>query len=100
MTQKVLRIKKYLFPRLLGFIICLSIAFTAKGQSATKPNLKVDGDKLIIEYSIVDSNSSDRFLINVIITDEDGNIINTNSLTGDIGSNIKGFVNKIEWEYG
>jgi len=99
MTQDVISTKKHFFSRFIGFIICASIAFTATGQTATKPILKDDGNKLIIEYSIIDSKPGDRFLIKVIITDKDGNIIDTNSLTGDIGSDITRGKKRIEWEY-
>ena len=100
MKKKVMRIKTYLFPRLLGIIICFSIAFAAEGQTdIKKPDLRVDGSKLIIEYEILNDNPNDRFEIGVIVTDEDGNRIDANSLKGDIGTGIKGGLKKITWEY-
>lgn len=92
--------KTNLFPRLLGVIFCASLAFVAKGQFfVTKADLHNEGSKLIIEYQIVNSKPSDRFLIEVFIEDDDGNIIDASSFSGDIGQDVTGGLKRITWEY-
>ena len=100
MHKKVLRLRRHFLPKLLGFIICTSIAYTAMGQiGVTKPKFKDDGSKLIIEYQINNSKPSDRFLIEVLVTDDDGNIVEASTLSGDVGEDVSGGRKRIIWEY-
>lgn len=63
-----------------------------------KPELKLDGTTLLISYDILNSVSSELFLIGIEVSDYDGNQIIPKTLIGDVGENIKGGDNKlIKW---
>jgi len=73
------------------------------GQSkitVTKPRLEVSDDNLTITYDILNSKSSDFFVVWIEITDVNGNKIKAISVSGDIGKDIKGGRNKrITWNF-
>jgi hypothetical protein len=65
--------------------------------------LKLDfaNDQLIITYSIDDKNASDKFIIQVEIKRQNGELIQSEAITGDIGENIKsGNTRRILWDLG
>ena len=88
----------YFFILLLNFFITNGIAQNL--HKVSKPNLELRDDKLIILYSIQHFNSEDKFKVWIEITDGEGNTIDAVSLTGDIGENISGGINKeITWDF-
>jgi hypothetical protein len=86
-----------------SILILILIPFSVFGQvsiTVTKPRLEVSDNKLLIQYDILNTKSSDLFIVWIEVADASGNKINALSLTGDIGSYIKGGRNKkITWNY-
>ncbi len=65
------------------------------------PQLTFQSNKVIIQYDILNSNSGDKFNIHLDVTDEKGQTINANSLSGDYGSSVSGGRSKtIVWNIG
>lgn len=68
--------------------------------TVTKPRLEVSDDNLIIQYDILNTKSSDFFIVWIEVTDAAGNKIKALSVTGDVGNDIKGGKNKrITWNF-
>lgn len=69
------------------------------GIKITPPGLKVANGNIVIEYDILNSKQNDLFLVRIEVTDSLGNPIDTYSLSGDIGDQVKGGINKkIIWD--
>jgi hypothetical protein len=68
--------------------------------TVTRPRLEVSGNNLIIQYDILNTKSSDFFIVWIEVTDIAGNKIKALSLAGDVGNDIKGGRNKrITWNF-
>jgi hypothetical protein len=67
----------------------------------TKPRLEVSDENLVISYDILNTKSSDFFLVWIEVTDAMGNKINAISVAGDVGNDVRGGKNKrITWDFG
>ena len=63
------------------------------------PRIEMEGNTIHIYYDILDSEASDKFIVSVEITDEDGNRINARALDGDVGENVPSGNNRhITWD--
>jgi hypothetical protein len=82
--------------RLFIFLFLLTIAGKSLSQGVllSQPRLEPDGNQLIIFYDIVSKDLSDQFYIWVEIKKSNGELIKANSLSGDVGANVKAGVNK------
>ncbi|HUX97629.1 MAG TPA: hypothetical protein VMV47_17985 [Bacteroidales bacterium] len=83
---------------LLILILFLSVlnSYSQDFQIAS-PRLEFDGNKLLISYDMLNAKKSDQFYVWVEIEKKNGEALNANSLTGDIGD-IKAGTNKmISW---
>ncbi|MCK4345057.1 MAG: hypothetical protein KAX05_07200 [Bacteroidales bacterium] len=87
--------------RLLIFLLFLHWIIPSYAQQdieVTQPRLSFANDSLLIEYDILYSKPSDIFKVWIEVTDATGKNLNTVTLSGDIGDNIKGGTNKkIAW---
>lgn len=69
--------------------------------TVTKPRLEVSDENLVISYDILNTKSSDFFIVWIEVTDARGNKINAISVAGDVGNDVKGGKNKrITWSFG
>lgn len=84
--------KQRLFLFLFSLIL-VSKSFS-QGVILTQPRLESNGNQLIIGYDIITKNNADQFYIWVEIKKSNGEIIKANSLSGDIGANVKAGSNK------
>ncbi|MBA7520570.1 hypothetical protein ES705_12666 [subsurface metagenome] len=76
-----------------------NIIYSQPQTRITKPQLELLDNGLIISYEIQNSNPSDIFKVWLVITDEDGNIIQAKALSGDFGDEVRGGkMNKIVWD--
>ncbi|MCK5134509.1 MAG: hypothetical protein KAR19_01880 [Bacteroidales bacterium] len=64
----------------------------------SKPDLSVKDGYLLISYDILDSHRAERYHVRIEVTDSSGKSIEPKSVTGDIGENVTGGMNKqIRW---
>ncbi len=88
----------YISVVFIHFFYSIGLAQTL--PEVSKPGLELRDDKLVISYSIRSSSADDKYTIKLEITDQDGNIINAQTLSGDIGDNVSGGNNKeITWDF-
>jgi hypothetical protein len=80
----------------LAFLFVISVINTLgqAGINISRPQLRLENNKLIIEYNILSGNPDDKFNIGLLVTDSTGTIIKANSLSGDIGDSITPGSNK------
>ena len=88
------------------YIVLLLIIFLSGYSGAQElpqvstPRLELRNNTLVIHYDINNFKSGDEFHVWIEITDADGNIIGTRTLSGDVGKNIPGGENKeIIWDF-
>jgi hypothetical protein len=63
------------------------------------PRLEMVGNTIQIAYDILNSTSSQEFTVDLIVKDEDGNVLRTSALTGDVGEKVSGGKDKrITWD--
>ena len=87
-------------------IILISVitipVYQLNAQSAVivgKPELSLKDKGIQITYQLLNSSETDKFTIRVEVTDANGRFINANTLSGDVGENIPGGLNKdIFWD--
>ena len=82
----------------LVIILLLILPYESYSQSQisiSAPRLELQGKKLHIIYDLLNSQPKDRFLVWLEITDESGDKIQPNALSGDIGEKISGGIDKI-----
>ncbi len=93
--------KGFSFRYFVLFLLLLPDVLYAQTKiTVTRPRLEVSDDNLIIQYDILNTRSSDFFIVWIEITDVNGNKINAISVSGDIGKDIKGGKNKrITWNF-
>ena len=83
---------------LLVLLIFPHFIYCQKNIIITKPRIEIFEENLIINFDILNAKPSDFYRVWIEVTDSDGNKINTVSVTGDIGQEIKGGVDKrIVW---
>lgn len=84
------------------FYICLFFAVSvcyAQPFAVSDPKLALKDNIVHITYDILNSSRSDKFLISIIISDPDGNTVQANALSGDIGDGVSGGSGKlIKWD--
>lgn len=86
------------------FIFCIliqieSIEMNAQVAKVSKPQIELNDNVFSIKYDILNSNVNDRFTINLDIEDSFGNLIIAKAVSGDIGNNIGGGIEKeIIWD--
>lgn len=101
MINKIADIKVSFFRGFIFFIFFTQI-INVFGQGDIKiPLRKVEfaDNKVYIEYDILNYKQTDLFRVWVVITNSSGHRINAQSLSGDIGDNIRGGINKkITWD--
>ena len=91
----------YLKYFLLIIFLLPDSLFSQVSITVTKPRLEVSDENLIIQYDILNSKSSDFFIVWIEVTDAAGNKIKALSVNGDVGKDIKGGKNKrITWNFG
>ncbi|MCK4699019.1 MAG: hypothetical protein KAT38_01745 [Bacteroidales bacterium] len=100
MIKKFYRTKlnRYTFLIILIFLFQTSSLFCQSDFEVSSPKLFFAENRLTIEYDILNSVQKNLFTVWVIITDDTGNSLDPVSLSGDIGENIPGGMNKtITW---
>jgi hypothetical protein len=99
--MKALNLKPFSIKSALICLLWVNSYVNAYGQAGvniSKPQLRLENDKLIIEYNILSGNPSDNFNVDLRITDSTGAIIKANNLSGDIGDSVgPGFDKTIIW---
>jgi hypothetical protein len=85
--------KKHRLLLILFFLFLVVKSFSQDIQ-LSQPRLESDGNQLIIFYDIVSKDLSDQFYIWVEIKKSNGELIKANSLSGDVGANVKAGSNK------
>jgi hypothetical protein len=93
--------KGFCFKYFVLFLLLLPDALYAQTSiTVTRPRLEISDNNLIIQYDILNTKSSDFFIIWVEVTDAKGNKIKALSVNGDVGHDIKGGKNKrITWNF-
>ena len=65
----------------------------------SKPDLSLKDNGIQITYQLLNSSESDTFTIRIEVTDVNGSYINAQTLSGDVGEDIPGGLNKeIFWD--
>ncbi len=83
----------------LLFILTFQVCKSQTDVKISKPELELEGNKVKITYDISDYKPDDVFIVWIEITDANGRSVNAKSITGDIGQQIKGGMNKeISWD--
>ena len=86
----------------LLFALFLLVSYLCHGQTSmvvSHPVVEVEGRSVHIFYNIIDSDPNHRFNVTLLITDTWGEELNVISLSGDVGVNISGGVQKhIVWD--
>ena len=77
-----------IFSLILNFLVNSGIA--QQHPVITKPILSLEETVLELQYEIINSPSSDRFIIGVDVTDSYGNKITPKTVSGDIGDDVVG----------
>lgn len=93
--------KVFQFKYLLCLLLLLpEVLYCQPKITVTKPRLEVTDDNLHISYDILNSKSSEFFIVWIEVTDSKGNKINAVTVTGDVGDNVVGGKNKrITWNF-
>jgi hypothetical protein len=92
------KISASILPLLLVFQ--LEFCLAQETPTIPKPLLEIQGENLFIKYNIINSKPGEKYTIKLEVTDSKGSIINSQSLTGDIGDSIQGGNGKkIIWHY-
>ncbi len=83
---------------LLILIIFLSVLnLYSQDFQIAQPRLEFDGNRLLISYDMLNAKKSDQFYVWVEIEKKNGETLNVNSLTGDIGDIKAGTNKQISW---
>ncbi len=92
--------RNYIIGLFLMFCIGFETSVVAQKNTFLETTaLEIKNNQLFIYYKISNSNSRQRFRVSVNITGAKGEIIEAKSLTGDIGENITGGIDKqIVWD--
>ena len=90
-----------IIPLLL--IICLvqidPLCHAQTSVTVSDPRIELKGNTVHIFYDILESESSDKFIVSIDITDKEGNNIDARALEGDIGKDVTSGDNKhITWD--
>jgi hypothetical protein len=80
------------------FVLAGPLCYSQKPVRVSDPKLEMVGNAIHISYDILNSNPDEKYIISIVIKDENGNIINAKALEGDIGDEVSGGGNKqIAW---
>jgi hypothetical protein len=79
---------------LILFFLILVVKSFSQDVKLSQPRLEPDGNQLVIFYDIVSKDLSDQFYIWVEIKKSNGELIKANSISGDVGANVKAGNNK------
>jgi hypothetical protein len=74
-------------------LVMLVFAINLRGQTIAKiqnTNISLDYDRIIITYDLVDAKPGERFEVWLRISDAEGQLIQGQNFSGDIGKNIEG----------
>ncbi len=78
----------------LCLLILLNVIFIdchcQNGLSITRPEMTVTNNKLLIKYDIKNTQPDNEYYVWPVFTDSYGNILEADSLYGDVGSNVTG----------
>ncbi len=82
------------------FLLAVSFAgFSQSSASISKPELAMDENRISIQYDILNSGQNEKFNISLEVTDADGKRVMARTLSGDLGTNVKGGAGKmINWD--
>jgi hypothetical protein len=80
-------------------IACIFISVASYGQTEQigTPELGFDGQKLTIQYDLINASPSDQFYVWVMIQKKNGETLKVNSISGDIGDIKAGKEKIITW---
>jgi len=83
-------------------VICLflldPLCHSQTSVQVSDPRLEIRDNTLHISYDILNSAPSDTFIVNIDISDSDGNTIDAKTLNGDLGNDVNGGNNKhVTW---
>lgn len=93
--------KKHLTSISLLALLCVPGIFAQEPAQISAPDLELKGNNILITYDILNSTRRDLFDIWIEVTDTAGNKIVAESLTGDVGENVKGGSHReIVWDLG
>ncbi|MFH0756237.1 MAG: hypothetical protein V2B15_02985 [Bacteroidota bacterium] len=80
------------------WIVCTSSLFSQEIQ-VSDPRLELRDNSILISYDILNSTPSEKFTVELIVTDSKGNRINAAALSGDVGKMVYGGTGKrIVWD--
>jgi len=82
---------------LLFFLFFVYVKISSQASQIGTPKLEFDGQKLLISYDMINANQSDQFYVWVVIQKKDGQVLNINSITGDVGDTKAGKGKVITW---
>lgn len=84
-------------------LVWIAVFFTCHAQSqfrVSDPRPEIRGDLLHVYYDILNSNPEDEFIITLLVEDDAGNAIDVKAVEGDVGSGIRGGLNRhLVWDY-
>ena len=90
--------KGILFLLIISFALTGPLCYAQSSAKVSDPRLELIGNTLHITYDILNSTQKEKFEVSIVIKDENGNIINANALSGDVGQDIPGGRNKrVTW---
>ena len=92
--------KKAYITLLITLCTCSTLELMAQSTvEVSRPDLSLKENGISISYKLINSSESEEFTIRIEVSDSNGRIINAKSLSGDIGENIPGGLNKeIFWD--
>ncbi len=82
-------------------VIWIACTFSMFSQEirVSDPRLELRDNTILISYDILNSTPSEKFTVELIVTDSKGNRINAASLSGDVGKMVNGGTGKrIAWD--
>lgn len=82
---------------ILILISALHLITSAQEAQIGTPELNFDGNILSITYDITNASPTDKFYVWLVIMKKDGETLNANSLSGDIGDVTAGNNKVISW---
>jgi hypothetical protein len=87
--------EKFLFAFLILLqVLLFPVVSFSQGFLISSPKVEFDGKQMRVSYDIITKNKSDEFYIWVVIEKKNGEQLSAKSVSGDIGENVKGGMNK------
>lgn len=82
-------------------LTAVPLCFAQTRVAISYPEMDQEEQVVLISYIIEDSEPSDRFLVTLLVTDQQGERLNVRSLSGDVGAQVSGGGTKqIAWDAG